>query len=137
MGTGQKVVIDTNVFISAFGWGGKPLEVVELLEKGEIRNGVSEETLNELTIAISYPKLAFSRKTQSDILEFVLAHSDMYESQEHLAVASDPEDNKIIECAAASNAKVIITGDKGLLSLNHYREINILTPEDFLKTRRG
>jgi putative PIN family toxin of toxin-antitoxin system len=137
MGTGQKVVIDTNVFISAFGWGGKPLEVVELLEKGEIRNGVSEETLNELIIAISYPKLAFSRKTQSAILEFVLAYSDMYEPQERFAVASDPEDNKIIECAAASNAKVIITGDKGLLSLNHYREINILTPEDFLKTRRG
>ena len=53
MGTGQKVVIDTNVIISAFGWGGKPLEVTELLEKGEIRNGVSEETLNELIIAIS------------------------------------------------------------------------------------
>jgi hypothetical protein len=41
------------------------------------------------------------------------------------------------ECAAASNAKVIITGDKGLLSLNRYRKINILTPEEFLKTRRG
>jgi len=101
MGTGQKVVIDTNVFISAFGWGGKPLEVIELLEKGEIRNGVSEETLNELIIAISYPKLAFSRKTQSDILKFVLAYSDMYEPQEHLA---------------AAHAKVIITGDKGLLN---------------------
>lgn len=61
----------------------------------------------------------------------------MYEPQEHLAVARDPADNKIIECVAASNAKVIITGDKGLLSLNRYREIDILTPEDFLKTRRG
>jgi len=136
MGTGQKVVIDTNVFISAFGWGGKPLDVMELLEKGEIRNCISEETLHELIIAVSYPKLAFPRKTQSDILEFVLTYSDMYEPQEHLAVARDPEDNKIIECAAASNAKTIITGDKGLLSLNRYREINILTPEEFLKTRR-
>ncbi len=137
MGTGQKVVIDTNVFISAFGWGGKPLEVIELLENGRIRNCISEKTLKELIIAISYPKLAFSHKTQSDILEFVLAYSDMHEPQEHVAVARDPEDNKIIECAAAAHAKVIITGDKGLLSLNRYREINILTPEDFLKTWRG
>jgi predicted nucleic acid-binding protein len=32
VGKGEKVVIDTNVFVSAFGWGGTPLKVIELLE---------------------------------------------------------------------------------------------------------
>lgn len=45
MGKGEKVVIDTNVFVSAFGWGGTLLKVIELLEKGEITNCVSEEIL--------------------------------------------------------------------------------------------
>jgi len=41
VGKNEKVIIDTNIFISAFGWGGRPLEVVELLEKEEIRNCIS------------------------------------------------------------------------------------------------
>jgi putative PIN family toxin of toxin-antitoxin system len=56
---GKKVVIDTNVFISAFGWGGKPLRIIELLEKGEIRNCISEEILIELCSALAYPKINF------------------------------------------------------------------------------
>jgi len=32
MGKIQKVVIDTNVIISAFGWGGKPFQIMELFE---------------------------------------------------------------------------------------------------------
>jgi uncharacterized protein len=131
---GKKVVIDTNVFISAFGWGGKPLRVIELLEKGEIRNCISEEILNEFCSAFSYPKLNFPRKLQSDILEFVLAHSDIYESKEHLNITPDPNDNKFIECALSANAKFIITGDKGLLSIKQSRGIKTITPEEFLKS---
>ncbi len=86
MAQGKKVVIDANVFISAFGWGGKPLKIMELLEKGEIKNCISEEILYELCTALSYPKLSFPQKLESDILEFVLAHSDIYETKEHLNI---------------------------------------------------
>ncbi len=47
-------------------------------------------------------------------------------------VASDPEDNKLIECALTPNAEFIITGDKVLLSIKQFRGIKINTPEDFL-----
>jgi putative PIN family toxin of toxin-antitoxin system len=59
VGKGEKVVIDTNVFVSAFGWGGTPLKVIELLENGEIINCISEEILAELCSTLSYPKLDF------------------------------------------------------------------------------
>jgi len=136
VGKGEKIVIDTNIFISAFGWGGKPLEVIELLEKGEIKNCLSEEIFNELFTALSYPKLGFPIKLQTEILEFVLAHSDFYTPEANLKLAPDPEDNKFIECALTANAKFIITGDKGLLSVKQFRGIKIITPEDFLKTRK-
>ncbi|MBM4136165.1 MAG: putative toxin-antitoxin system toxin component, PIN family [Nitrospira sp.] len=136
MGKSEKVIIDTNIFISAFGWGGRPLEVVELLEKEEIRNCISEEIFNELFVTLSYPKLSFPIKLQTEILEFVLAHSDFYTPKENLKLTLDPKDNKFIECALTANAKFIITGDKSFLSLKQFRGIKITTPEDFLKMRK-
>lgn len=132
---GKKVVIDANVFISAFGWGGKPLRVIELLEKGEIKNCITEGILDELCTAISYQKLGFSQKLQSDILEFVLAHSDIYETKEHLNITSDPKDNKFIECALSAKAKFIISGDKALLSIKQFRGVKTITPEEFLRSK--
>jgi hypothetical protein len=133
VGTGKKVVIDTNVFISAFGWGGKPLKIIELLEKGEISNCISEEILYELCSVFSYPKLDFSKKLQSDTLEFVLAYSSIYEPKEHFNVTSDPKDNKLIECAGKARAKFIITGDKKLLAMGRFRGITFVTPDNFLE----
>jgi putative PIN family toxin of toxin-antitoxin system len=133
LGKGEKVVIDTNIFISAFGWGGNPLEIIELLEKEEIRNCTSEEIFNEFFSALSYPKLNFPMKLQTKILEFVLAYSDIYEIKEHLNITPDPKDNKFIECALSAKAKFIITGDKGLLSIKQFKGIRIITPKDFFK----
>ena len=133
MGKGEKVVIDTNVFVSAFGWGGTPLKVIELLEKGEITNCISEEILAELCTTLSYPKLDFPLRLQSDILEFVLAYSEIHEPRKHLSVATDPKDNKFVDCALHARAKFLITGDKGLLSIKQFRNIRIMKPENFLK----
>lgn len=136
MGKGEKVVIDANVFISAFGWGGRPLEVIELLEKEEIRNCISEEIFKELFTTLSYPKLGFTIKLQTEILEFVLAYSDFYSPKENLKLTPDPTDNKFIECALEANSRFIITGDKSLLSVKQFKGIKIVTPEDFLKMRK-
>ncbi|MEW6108523.1 MAG: putative toxin-antitoxin system toxin component, PIN family [Nitrospirota bacterium] len=133
MGKVEKVVVDTNIFISAFGWGGKPLSIIELIESGELRNCISEDIVRELFAAVSYPKLGFPQIVQTEILEFVLAYSDFYEAKERTRISPDPKDNRFIECALAANASFIITGDKGLLSVKKYKGIKIISPEDFLK----
>lgn len=137
MGKGEKVVIDTNVFISAFGWGGRPLEVIELLENREIRNCVTEEIIEEFVSAVSYSKLDFPKKLQTNILEFILAYSDIYTTKKHLSITSDPKDNKFIECALTANAEFIITGDKGLLSVKQLKGVTIITPDDFLTIKNN
>lgn len=135
MGKGEKVVIDTNVFVSAFGWGGTPLKVMGFLENGEIVNCISEEILAELCSALSYQKLDFPVKLQADILEFVLAYSEIHEPKKHVVIASDPKDNKFIDCALKARAKFLITGDKGLLSIRQFQHVGIITPEDFISMR--
>jgi predicted nucleic acid-binding protein len=47
-------------------------------------------------------------------------------------VQRDPSDNKFLECAVAGKARVIISGDKDLLSLGRYRQVRIQTPAQFL-----
>ncbi|MBI5050870.1 MAG: putative toxin-antitoxin system toxin component, PIN family [Nitrospirae bacterium] len=49
-------------------------------------------------------------------------------------VNEDPADNKIIECAVASNASYIITGDRNhLLPITDYKGVKILSPAEFLR----
>jgi predicted nucleic acid-binding protein len=45
VGKKTKVVIDINVIVSAFGWYGKPREILALVTKGEIINFISIEML--------------------------------------------------------------------------------------------
>lgn len=53
-------------------------------------------------------------------------------------VCEDPDDDRFLACALASECKVIISGDKHLLKLLGYRSIVVLTPrmfiEQYLKT---
>ena len=49
-------------------------------------------------------------------------------------VAADPDDNRLLECAVAARASVIVTGDHHLLRLRSFRDIHIATPRSFLNT---
>ena len=49
------------------------------------------------------------------------------------SICEDPNDNMFIECAIASNSKVIISGDKHLLKLSSYQEISVVKPRDFVE----
>jgi predicted nucleic acid-binding protein len=45
----------------------------------------------------------------------------------------DPDDDRFLECAIAGKCRVIVSGDRHLLALSPYREIDILTPRSFLE----
>lgn len=54
-----------------------------------------------------------------------------------VAVCSDPDDNRILECALEAEAQVIVTGDTDLLRLNPYEGIAIVSPAAFLRQYTG
>lgn len=133
MGKKTKVVIDNNVLVSAFGWHGKPEEVVRLATTGRIENFTSTEMLSELTRVVGYPKLRFPESLQAEIIETVFTSSSLVNVSESLKVInSDISDNRVLECAVAACVDFIISGDKHLLDLKKFRDIEIVTPEDFL-----
>jgi predicted nucleic acid-binding protein len=44
-------------------------------------------------------------------------------------IKSNPDDNKILECAVACGASYIVSGDRHLLELKEYGKIKIITPK--------
>ena len=54
--------------------------------------------------------------------------------KQRLRVVKDDADNRVIECAAAGRAEVIVTADKALLALTRYEKTRILTLRAYLDT---
>lgn len=134
MGPVPKVVIDSNVFISAFGWDGRPETVVRLMEQRRIVNYMTSAIFAEIQRVVAYPKLKFSSSLQAKILEFVFTWSKVVQPAEGIVVvADDPDDDMFIACAVAASASVIVSGDPHLLALGSFRNIRILAPAQFLE----
>jgi putative PIN family toxin of toxin-antitoxin system len=54
------------------------------------------------------------------------------EPTETIAIADDPDDNRILECAVEAKSDFIITNDKDLLRLRSYAGIPIIRASDFI-----
>ncbi len=67
------------------------------------------------------------------ILNFVLEHAKVYQSTVlKEPICEDPDDDKFFACALASGSKVIISGDKHLLKVSGYQEIQVMKPREFV-----
>jgi len=131
-----KVVIDTNVFISSFfNRNGTPGKIIDLWKTEKIVLCISSPVLEEYIEVLL--RLGFNEKTDlKELLEPFQKQFNISASLKSVkisAVKKDPEDDLFIECAVANNADYIVTGDKHLLNLGHFRNVKILPPADFVK----
>jgi putative PIN family toxin of toxin-antitoxin system len=131
-----KVVIDTNVVISALLFGGEPAKQIALWQRGNIKPAASKEIINEYLRVLTYPKFKLSEEEINYLLyQEIIPYFDVIDVQPGpRIIKKDPEDDKFIRCALAANVKYIISGDQHLLELKEYRKIKILTPADFIKS---
>jgi putative PIN family toxin of toxin-antitoxin system len=129
-----KVVLDTNVLISAILFGGKPKKILEKAIHGEIRLCLSEPILEELSGVLRRSKFDYSlEKVQTLLTELTSIADFVNPSQIIRLVLEDPDDNRILECAVEAKASYIITGDFHLLKLSRYRDIEIVNAFTFLE----
>ena len=127
-----KAVLDTNIFVSALFWKGAPYTVVRTGIAGGFVMLASPAIIAELqeTLAV---KFNFPSEDARDYLHLIALHALLVEPREEpRVVVVDPSDDKIIACAVAGGADYIVTGDKHLLSLRDFSDINIVTPPSFL-----
>ncbi len=129
-----KVVIDTNVFISAFYLpASRPSEVVFLARRKRILNFISPQILQEIE-RILQKKLLWDKVEALNAVGQIRSFSEIVRPKGPLAVIADDPDNRVLECAVEVQTDFIISGDKHLLNLKVYRGITIVRPSDFLKS---
>jgi putative PIN family toxin of toxin-antitoxin system len=133
----MKVVLDTNIFLSGWLWGGTPDLVLKLGEDRLIDVCASEVLLNELQATLSRnkfrSKLQILGVTVSDLMAGVRYLVEVYPISEiDVPTLRDINDNMILATAIAADADAIVTGDLDLLVLQEYEGIVIVTARDFL-----
>jgi len=126
----MRVVCDTNVLISGIVFGGSPYEILYEASERKIVVVISAPILNEVQKVLRN-KFNFS----GEELAYLSRLGIFVEPQIKVdKIKNDPTDNKILECALEGRADYIITGDKKhLLPLKKFKNIPILSPQDFLK----
>jgi len=129
----MKLVLDTNIFISSFFWGGNPRKIVVQIIDGKDTLFVSDEILQEVFSVMSRPKFNVNRL---QIIHFIKSIKEIAHSVPTLGtirgVCRDSDDDKILECAVLSNADFIISGDSDLLSLKEFQGIPIITASEYI-----
>lgn len=132
-----RVVLDTNVIISAMLWQGRPGDLFALAGEGEIALYASAQILAELKATLAKPKLASAIDATGDTAQGLIA-SYRYLTRTVRAkaitgkVSRDSDDDAILACAIAAKAGYLITGDKDLLVLGRYDDVQIMTVAAFL-----
>jgi uncharacterized protein len=126
------ITVDSNVYISAFVYGGKPLRVLQMAVDGEIEVASSGPILDE-TLRVLREKFELTQEDLLDAEIWLRNFTRSVQISETLAVVNeDPDDDRVLECAVSSGSEVIVSGDKDLLRLGTYRGIKIMPVSGFL-----
>ena len=131
----MKAVFDTNILVSALVFpGGRGeaalLRIIEARDQLVLSKPILEELLGILS-----RKFARDAEELARVAVFLSELGLFVKPTRGLRVLADEPDNRILECALAGHADLIITGDKALLALGEYRKIRIVTQRAYLEQK--
>lgn len=126
----MRVVFDTNVFIAAALKGGLIKNILEFAETSTLVTLItSEEILIELKQKL-ISKFDKSEENVNFFINKIKNISEIVEVEKNLEIITrDLDDNKILECALAGQADLIISSDQDLISLKNFQGIGIIHPK--------
>jgi putative PIN family toxin of toxin-antitoxin system len=132
-----KVVLDTNILVSALGWQGNPHKLLQKVIDGKVILFISNEQFEELAKVLDYPKFNFSEEEKARFKALTSGVAVLVRPTRKLdIIKKDPSDNLILECALVSNADFIVSGDKHLLVLATFKGAKIVSAAHFMREFR-
>lgn len=134
MPPGFRIIVDTNIFISAAIFKGKANRLASLWQKGAVTFLMSEEILAEYINVLSYPKFKLADYEAKHIIEtYIIPYIKPVKVDIDLKIINDdPADNKFLCLAVKGKADYIVSGDKHLLDIGEFRKIRIVPLKKFL-----
>jgi putative PIN family toxin of toxin-antitoxin system len=136
----QKIVIDTNVFVSSIIQRGYPYLIVnELFIEGKISLCISDEILQEYYDVLKRRKFEkypdFVNKAET-LLADIESKSTKFLPSKKLTIISDKDDNKFLELALECKADFLITGNTNDFTMKKYKRTKIVTPKEYWENHK-
>ena len=130
----MRIVIDSNIFISAFFYKGNPLKIWMRVIEGLDALYITKDIIEEIEDVIYSEKFKADKNEIERFIKVIKKTSKLITPSTIIDnVCRDKDDNKILSCAISANADFIITGDKDLLVLKEFNNIKILTSKEYLE----
>ena len=130
----MRVVLDTNILISALIFpGGPPEAVYRRALEGHIEVVTSRPLLAELGRVLVAKFGWRSDRAEEAVAQLARVATVVSPSERVEEIAEDPADDRVLEAALAGAAEVIVSGDRHLLKLKVWRSIAIERAVDFLR----
>ncbi len=127
----MKIVIDTNVLISGVFFGGFPRKILSAVVGQKISACATAEIINEYEEIVQEMISKKQGYINRAILSPLIKAMEIIEPVTRVEICRDPDDNKSLECAKDSHALYIVSGDKDLLVIERYENVQIVTVRDF------
>jgi len=126
-----RVLLDTNVLVSAILFGGVPRSLLEHGIRGELDLVTSPALMDELE-ELLHRKFGFPAEAARQVRAELELLADVVRPKVVPRVLRDRDDDEVLAAALTGDAEVIVTGDNDLLEVGSHRGVQILPPRDFL-----
>ena len=129
----MRVVLDTNVFVSGVFFGGVPGKVLVAWRDGKIEVVVSAEILEEYVRVGDELARRFPDVDLGPALDLIAVSSTLVVAQPlDRPISEDPDDGKFLACAIAARARYVVSGDRDLLDVSPFGQIEVVRPRELL-----
>ncbi len=131
----QKIIIDTNVFVSALIQRSYPFYIVDsLFSNDNIQLCISDSLFEEYYEVLNREKFSrfpeFLSLSQVLLLE-IEKRANKYFPTIKLDIIRDLDDNMLLELAQTCNAEFLIIGNSNDFTMQDYKTTKIVTPKDY------
>lgn len=132
-----RAVFDTNIVLSAFLWGGLPLQALDLIRNEKAVLLTTDDLTREFQDVISRSKFATTiaklNETPESLIEVYISLTEWVEPEMvDPTIVRDSKDAKVLACALGGKADIIVSGDQDLTVLGQFGNTQIITASEFL-----
>ena len=127
----MRIVVDTNVIISGVFFGGAPRQILKAIVTSKVTACATAEIVDEYLEIVDEMISRKQGTIDRSILSPLIHSLEMIEPRTHVELSRDPDDDKFLGCAKDAKALYIVSGDKDLLVLERFENIEIITAREF------
>ncbi len=127
----MKVVLDTNVLVSAFVSEGVCSKLLGRARRGQFQLITCPFILKEFE-KVLFKKISATKSETKQALRVLGEAVSLIAqpAQEISGICRDPDDDHLLSCSKASAADYLVTGDSDLLDLGEFQGTRIITPRN-------